>query len=417
MGFVFDVTAANQISKEIYTPKDIEILAFESPFVGMIPKWPGGGGLQYTGAIGNSVLTSVSSQDTLAFTAGSASSYERFVCQWKQGFASANLSGIAIDQTRTDKGAMVKAITQEMDNGYKALGQQLGRTLYGNGGGAIGLVNGVAATTTYVAGDTIVLTNVNQAVNFQKNQIINAALTNGTTGTPLSGAVTLVAVNLITGALTANVAWASGIQGFTTACYLFNQGDFGNYMPGLAGWLPDSANRPTATDNFNNVNRSTDPVRLAGVYINGNSQPMEETLIDAVLQGAKFGGKNWHMMINPFEFGKLSKSLTGKVIYTSESAFENPDIAFPSITINSPAGPVKLVQDPYCNGPLYNDAYLVDLDEWVLPSMGEVPKNLTEETTGLIWIPQPGSNAFISQLGYRATMYCAAPGHQVVVTF
>ena len=51
MGFVFDQVAANTISKELYTPKDIETLCFESPLVGMIPKWDQGGGLQYVGAI------------------------------------------------------------------------------------------------------------------------------------------------------------------------------------------------------------------------------------------------------------------------------------------------------------------------------------------------------------------------------
>jgi len=417
MGFIFDVSAANQISKEIYTPKDIEILSFESALVGMTPKWPGGGGLQYTGAIGNAILTSVSSQDTLAFTAGSASSYERFVCAWKENFASANLSGMAIDMTRTDKGAMVKAISQEMDNGYRGLGQALGRTIYGNGGGAIGLVNGVAATTTNVAGDTIVLQNSSQAILFQKNQIINASANDGLTGSVRSGSITIVGINLISGTITANQAWATGIPGFTVNDYLFNQGDFGNYMPGMAGWLPDVNNRPTSSDNFNNVNRSTDPVRLAGVYQSGNSAPLEETLIDAALQVAKFGGKVTHCFLNPLEYGKLSKSLTGRIMYSTEQAFQNPDIGFPSATVNTPAGPIKLVQDPFCCGPKYNNAYLLNLDEWVIPSMGEVPKNLTEETTGLIWIPQTGRNAFISQLGYRATTYCSAPGHQCVITF
>jgi hypothetical protein len=414
MGFVFDQAAANTISKELYTPKDIETLCFESPLVGMMPKWTEGGGIQYVGAINNALLTSVSSQDTIAFTTGSPSVYQRWQCSWKQNYASANISGMAIDMTRTDKGAMVDAITREMDNGYKALGCALGRTIYGTGTGVIGTVNGVAATTTNVTGDTIKLSNTSQAIQFQVGQVVNSGTVAGNVATPRSGSVTLVAVDLIAGILVANVAWATGISGFNVTDSLFNQGDANNYFPGMAGWLPNAANRPTATDSFNGVNRYSDPVRLAGVYYSGNSAPMEETLTNAVILTVKFGGKPTKCFLNPQDYANLIKGLTGRVQYVTETAFENAQIGFAGVKISTPGGEITLIQDSYCP---QGTAYLLNLDEWVMPSMGPVPKNLTEETTGLIWIPQLTSNAFISQLGYRATSYCAAPGHQCVISF
>lgn len=412
MGFVFDQVAANTISKELYTDKDIETLCFESPLVGMIPKWDQGGGIQYVGAINNALMSSVSTQDTIAFTTGSPSVYNRWQCAWKQNFASANISGMAIDMTRTDKGAMVDAITREMDNAYKSLGQALGRAIYGNGGAAIGQLNNVAPTTTTVAGDTVTLLNASAAINFQVNQIVNCATTNGTTGSALSGSVTLVAVDLIGGTLTANVGWATAITGFANNVYLFNQGDFGNYFPGLNGWIPYT--RPTSSDSFNGVNRFSDPIRLAGVYKVGNSAPMEETLIDGVILANKFGGKPNKGFLNPQDFSNLLKGMGGRVQYVTETAFENGQIGFSGVKIATPGGEVTLHQDPYCP---QGYCWLLNLDEWVLASMGPVPKNLTEELNGDIWISQLTSNAFISQMGYRATTYCSAPGHQCVVTF
>ena len=412
MGFVFDVSAANTISKEIYTPKDIESLFFESPLVGMIPKWTEGQGLHYVGAINNALQTSVSSQDTIAFVSGSASAYNRWVCPWSQGFASANISGMAIDMTRSDKGAMVDVIVREMDNGYRALGCQAARAIYGNTGAAIGKVNGAAATQTTVAGDTIVLSNTSQAINFQINQIVNAASTDGTSGSVRTGSVTLTNVDLITGTLVANQAWATGISGFTVSDYLFNQGDFSNYLPGLAGWIPYT--RPVSGDSFLGVSRFVDPIRLAGVYKVGSSAPMEETLIDAMILTAKFGGRPKQGFLNPADMANLLKGLTGRVQYVTEQAFENAAVGFSGIKILTPGGELTLFEDPYCP---QGYAWLLNLDEWVMPSLGPVPKNLTEETTGLIWIPQLTSNAFISQLGYRATTYCSAPGHQCVITW
>lgn len=412
MGFVFDQVAANTISKELYTPKDIETLCFESPLVGMIPKWDQGGGIQYVGAINNALMSSVSSQDTIAFTTGSPSVYNRWQCPWKQNFASANISGMAIDMTRTDKGAMVDAITREMDNAYKSLGQALGRAIYGNGGAALGQLNNVAPTTTTVAGDTVTLANPSQAINFQVNQVVNFATTNGTSGSALPGSVTLVAVDLIGGVLVANVGVAGAIAGFTNNAYVFNQGDFGNYFPGLSGWVPYT--RPTSTDSFNGVNRFSDPIRLAGVYKVGNGAPMEESLIDGVILANKFGGKPNKGFLNPQDFSNLLKGMGGRVQYVTDSAFENGQIGFSGVKIATPGGELTLFQDPYCP---QGYCWLLNLDEWVLASMGPVPKNLTEEISGNIWIPQLTSNAFISQMGYRATTYCAAPGHQCVVSF
>jgi hypothetical protein len=47
--------------------------------------------------------------------------------------------------------------------------------------------------------------------------------------------------------------------------------------------------------------------------------------------------------------------------------------------------------------------------------MGPMPKNMSEEMTGLIWIPQTTSNTFIAQMGFRATSYCSAPSNNCSV--
>jgi hypothetical protein len=409
MGTVFDQNAANTISKELYTEKDIETLCFSSPLVGRAPKFTEGGGLQYVGAINNALSTSNSSQDTIAFTTGSPSILQRWQCPWKQYFASANLSGMAVDQTRKESGAMVTAIKLEMDNGYKAIGSALGRMIYGNGGGSIGQGSTLSTTTGSAnTNDTLTLLNTSQAINFQVGQIINSASTNGLTGSVRAGSVTLISVDLDAGILQANVSWAAGITGFAAADYLFNQGDFNNYFPGMAGWFPNGSNRPTSTDSFNGVNRFSDPVRLAGVYYTGSGAPIEESLVAAGVKTRKFGGKPKDAMLNPLDFASCLKGMGGRVQYTTESAFNNAQIGFDAVKVSTGAGQITLYEDAYVAS---GQAYLLDLDTLVVPSMGPMPKNLSEEMTGLIWIPQTTSNTFIAQMGFRATTYCSAPSN------
>src|SRR3984957_4971326 len=320
MGTVFDQNAANTISKELYTEKDIETLCFSSPLVGRMPKYTEGGGLQYVGAINNALSTSNSSQDTIAFTTGSPSILQRWQCPWKQYFASANLSGMAVDMTRKESGAMVTAIKLEMDNGYKAIGSALGRMIYGNGGGAIGQ-GATLSTTTGSANtnDTLTLLNTSQAINFQVGQIINSSATNGLTGTVRAGSVTLISVDLDAGILQANQTWTAGITGFLASDFLYNQGDFNNYFPGMAGWFPNGSNRPTSTDSFNGVNRFSDPVRPARVYYTGSGAPVEESLVAAGVKTRKFAGKPKDAFLNPLDFASCLKGMGARVQYTADA--------------------------------------------------------------------------------------------------
>jgi hypothetical protein len=108
------------------------------------------------------------------------------------------------------------------------------------------------------------------------------------------------------------------------------------------------------------------------------------------------------------------RGLQGRVVYTTVEAFDNAQIGFDGIKIATAAGPITCLMDPYVP---QGSAWLMQMDTWVYKSLGQAPKNLTEETTGLIWIPQTGSNNFIAQLGYRGTFFCKAPNKNCAITF
>ena len=410
MAFYFDQAAATAIAKNLYTRKEIETLVFESPLVGLMPKMTDGEGLQYVGAINSAVMSSVSTQDSIAFTTGSPSVYNPWQCQWKFGYVSANVTGTAIDQSRTDEGALVKIISREFDNGFKAMGIHLGQGIYGNGGGAIGQM----ASSSTLSGTTIYLANASTVVNFYVGQIVNFSVTNGTgVGSVLSGSLTLTGVDVNNGTLTTNVA-LNTIVGITTTGFIFNQGDWGNKFIGVGGWIPDVNNRPTSTDSFNGLNRYSDPARLAGVFYSGGGAPKEESLIQTAILVNRMGGKPKHVFMNPLDFADVCKALQSRVIYTTEASFSNPQIGFDAAKVVTPAGPLTLMQDPFCPS---GNAYLLDLSEWLMPSMGPVPKILGEGVDGIEWLRQPGLDAYQARIGYRLTTYCAAPGHQGVCTF
>jgi hypothetical protein len=279
MGLIFDASAAFNVAKELYNPDDVEILTFKSSALALMPKSTDGEGQHYVGIIGTALQSSVSTSDTVAFTTGNASQYARLTMPWFSHYAGCFVSGTALDMCKSSQGAMIDLITQEMDNGYSALGEEMGQEGWGYGGAALGVVNGVAATTSNVTGDTIVLSLAAQAINFSPGMVVqSSSSTTGLTGSVRAGSVTILNADMIGGTLVANQAWTAGITGFTVSDGLYRNGEFGAFAPGVPGWIPTSANRPTpgaASAVFNGFDRSTAPVQTAGMYILGNGADMQ----------------------------------------------------------------------------------------------------------------------------------------------
>lgn len=413
MGINFDVTAATAILKNRYTKKKIETLAFMSPTLAKMPKEGSYGGALYVGAIRNAVTSSVSASDSVAFTTGSPSVYNQWQCAWKYGYASGNITGSAIDQAKGDANALVDGLTSEFDGAFIALGIKLGGDLFGNGGGAIGKIDGASNVATTL----VTLKTPSQIVNFYVGQILQASVDDGTGGAGVyGGTVTITQVDVNAGTLTASGNWSAGIASITNNSYLFPQGNYAASIIGFDGWIPDPS---ISTSNalytsFNSVNRNTDPVRLAGVRYSGNGAPKSETLIQLATLVNRMGGRPNYCAVNPLDYSDIVKELGTRATITTVEAYKNPQIGFPGVKVATPYGTFDLAPDVFCPQGL---TWLLNMDEWLMPSMGDVPKVLGTGIDGMEWLRVAGADAYQMRAGFRASTYCAAPGHQGVGAF
>ncbi len=410
MGYEFDFNAVTPALKNHYTNKKIQTLAFQSALLGIFPKYTAAGGQQYVGAMRSAIGSTASHTASTSFTAGSSSVYNQWLCPWASGYASANVTGLAIDASKGDENSLVDAMVSEFDGAFIDLGQQLGAEIFGDGGGSFGQIS----TTSNVGTTQITLANPSQTFNFVQGQILQSSSDDGTGGAGVrTGTVTLTAVDIMNGTLTASGNWSAGITGVTAGDYLFQDGNYDGAFAGLSGWIPAYNNRTNLGTAFNNVVRSADPTRLAGVAYNGAGAPYDESMIQLAAYVQRMNGRPDYFIVNPLDYAQLEKLLGSRVQYMSVESFDNPQISFPGISFATPYGFLKILSDVYCP---QGTGYMLQMNSWLLPSMGEVPR-LYNGVDGLTWLRSPTDDNFQMRCLWRATVYCDAPGHNGVVTF
>jgi hypothetical protein len=408
--FNFDVTNANQVTKIRYSEEKVEELVLSCPTVALMPKRPDYGGTSYVGTAMYAPMASVSVSDAVAFTTGTPSQFATFTCPWNSLFGSANLTGYAIDACKGDENALVDVIYQQVDAAYLAMGIGLGQAVWGSGGGSIAQMNGGTIGGT----GPFTLTVPSQITNMYAGMILNSSTTNGTSGSVKTGSVILQSVDVNAGTFAVTANFTTGIPTAANTDFLFPQGAFGAFLTfPIPNWIPQSTNRPIVSDNFNGVNRfTTDPARLAGVYYAGGGADKAESLLQTLILVNRLQGKPTHIMTNNLDFADVLKGLTGRVEYTEEFAFKNPQIGFDAVKVVTPAGTVSIMQDPFVP---QGFAWSLQMDNWVLPSMGQVPK--VGDIDGQMWLRQNGIDAYSLRLVARFTDFCTAPAHNGVTTF
>lgn len=405
----FDITAATPVLKQYYTPKKVESLVFQSPLQAIIPKDTGGSGVAYVGSIRSAITSAVSNDDTVAFTSSGASVYKQWVCPWRSGYARALVSGEVLDKTGNDRGAFVKAVVSETEGAYEAIGAQIGAALWHNGGGSIGKLDGSLTVT----GTTQQLANASDAVNFRVGQVIKSASTDGTSGSVRVGSVTLTAVDLFSGLLTASGNWDAGITSPVNTDYLFPAGDFGLAFQGVPAWIvPGSLRASVLGTSFNSVVRSSDPVRLAGVAYQGGGAPKKESMIQLGMMLNKLKSKPSHFFLNDLDFADIAKDLTTNTRIVTETAYKNPQIGFSAIEYVAPFGTIKLMTDPFL---AQGTAYMLDMSTWLMPSMGQIPK--VDFLDKMNWLRTAGADSYEFRTLYRCATYCSNPAKNGVVEF
>ena len=409
--------------KEHYTGDRVEMMVYkDNPLHALLPKMEDFGGkylpipIIYANPQGRSADFARAQARSLLTNSETKS----FFLTRVKDYSIATIETDVMEASKGDANAFMEAATVEVDGAINALTRSTAIAEYKSGYGAIGhVLAGSAVNSTYIT-----LSNDDDVVNFEvgmelmvstsENAALLEAVGSSGNGLLITGVDRQATAQHLKFAYAVNDA-TNGIPTITNAMFLFIRGDRENSatpvklkIAGLAGWVPASA--PTAGDSWFQVDRSSDPTRLAGLRKAVGSLPLEEALTLGANLVAREGFAIDHYFMNYTKYTELQNALGSKVQYVDVKV--TPEIAFRGVMINGKNGPVKVIPDQNCpQGYIYG----LSLDSWKLNTIGKAIRVIDPD--GLPFLRQSNADGIELRYGLKGNMSTNCPGGNIVLTY
>lgn len=404
---------------EYWTPGKVEKLTYEHrPFLAMVPKNTKVGGENWVvpidlddGADGSPTFS-----DAQAIAAASQSQKRQFVVQYVEDFQLAQIENKIIRLTRDTPRLALEKAGRETERAQNILAQRIARNMYRSGYGDLGTLDAAAPTNV----KTLLLSNRVDCRNFRIGQRITFAASLTAALRDTADYLTVVAIDFDNKKILTDAPTdiATSITGITAGDKIFLKGARGAgaspsllTFQGAASWIPDTA--PTTGDSFNGLDRSVWVDRLAGIrypHVGTASGPIEDILIDALVDAAIREAYPTHLFLDPQKYGEALKALEGRTQKINEKVGK---IGFNGFQLDIGYGSSGVKVFPDANCPALH-GYALTLDTWEMGSAGELIQNDLQHGKGR---DIENSSAVEYRYVNTGAFICKAPSKNQVIKF
>jgi hypothetical protein len=412
-------TSFNALLKQIWPQTEIyDMLNYGMPFYAMLRK---DGDLAVVNHIAAGYGTSqgISNDFASAKQNKQPSSEAGYAVTPGQTYSFASVDRQLIRLSRGSQRAIIGALDRASQQAILGWKFEAATQLWGNGGGSVGQVSAIS-------GNQVTLTNVDDVVKFDRLMTVQAAPDDGTAAT--SGPTATKPGSVVIGKVSRNIGgtwqlqcstgnWtdAGNIPGLAVNDYLFRAGNYNNAIMGAGGWIPTTD--PTTGDSFFSLDRSVDPLRLAGIRITATGLTPRETAFRIVREALRNSAAPTHYFMNPTNFSDLQLELQsgGLMIVTKEAAAPIGSHQFgepiDGIGFMGPRGEVKVFAEDRV--PTAN-VFAFQMDAWYIKGGGEFPSLVAED--GLTIMREEWSDSFELRVVGDWQLFCEATGLQARAT-
>lgn len=334
-----------------------------------------------------------------------------------ENFAAATVSSRIIAESSSSKGAFLSAVKLISDNSLITFGNDIAASMYRSSDGNRGQVGSIVTPSGGVANSRILFKVPKDALLWEIGMQFDAwtATTGGSQRAEALGhpayikAVDYVAGSIDIGTLPNSGATSLDVTTVLTSIqagdYLFPAGDRGLKMNGFQDWIPYGG--PSVSDSFNGVNRSANPVRLAGLWKDGRSGTSLASLLeDAISDVGEVGGELSHFFMNYKQYALLAKELGSKVQLANVEV--DGKFGFEGIQIVGATGPVVCLPDRTCPS---DTICGMNIDTWKLMSIGKACR--IWDMDGKVWLRTPSDSGMEIRFYSLCNMICTDPRQNI----
>lgn len=396
-----DLTSFAPVLKTYYPPDKIEKMIYQDrPMLAMLPKDEGfyGDSSKETTMYGNPQNISATFADAQGQSA--TSKYAAFIVTRAKKYGFGFVDNETIKASQNDKGAFLRALTEEMDNSIEGVAQALAIDAARDGSGALG--QRASAST-----NVITLSNPEDARNFEVGMTVEASATKSG-GSLRTGSTTVAAVDSVAGTIT--LTSAAAISSFADNDYLYREGDYDACLSGFQAWIPYDNRASLLAASYFSVTRSSNPTRLGGVASDLSALPIEQAVSRAVTLVEAEGGRPDYGFMNFEDFEDLRNALGSKVYYnevtTSASQTKYGSIGFSGIRIHGSNGIVTVLADRTIPPGRF---FLMTSRSWKLRSLG--PLIDVFDTDSLPFLRQASADGVEIRLTSYGNLVCRGPAY------
>jgi hypothetical protein len=410
------------ILKELYDDQKVQWLTYkDNPLLAMVHKIEMFPGKYYPNPVVYGLSQGSSATFATAYNNQTSPQVAEFLITRVADFSLATIDGQLLAAAQTDPGAFIDGAELMIDAAFQNAVNRIASAMFRNGAGTIGQISVV--TSLGANSYSILLTNPDDAVQFEVNQTIVAVQNVDGSGSAPTDVATINKVDRNAGLLTVT-STTNIVTDWPTTYYLAIQGDLpnatnNNFQPsgstttnsllkiaGLAAWLPIAS--PSGSDSFFGVNRSIDVQRLAGVSFDGRAYSLEEAILQGSARVALNGGKPDTLIMSFATYTALVASLGSKIQYISEKVGE---IGFRGVQLNGANSVLSAFPDRNCPDGLI---YVLEMDSFCLRSQNAAP-HILKYMDEIEILRVPGVDAAELRVGMYGNMYCLRPGHNGVI--
>lgn len=344
--------------------------------------------------------------------------YKDFLLTRIEDFGVARIKGQAMRAAAKSTGSLISLWTREMDGIILQVSRSAAINMWRTGTGSRGIIS--AGST--VGSATVTLATVADISNFYIGAQLQASATDGGAVRGGGAFATVTKINRVTGTMTVGTTWSGQIPGLAAGDYLYINGDAPNggtnlMVTGVQAWVPPanaiSAGVRINSNAFFGLDRTSDEVRLAGLYLDGTNTPMQEALIEAVAMAGVEGAKIDRVWMHPRDRAVLVKELGAKVQYVKETVKVEGigDIGFKAIDLTLDEAEVRVMAD--INVPRFT-SLVTQWDTWTFESIGQAPGILKED--GPDFLRTSNDDSYEVRVGYYGNLSNMAPARSVLIS-